>query len=145
MMDNNYYDHKKECREAIDAGNRALISLRDAKAYLNSARNWGIWDMIGGGLLSGLMKRAKIRDAQDQINRARQDLQTFTRELDDIQMFGQMDIEINDFIGFADLLWDNFLVDWMMQDRINNARAQLDEVISRVEQILNRLHQESAV
>ena len=42
-------------------------------------------------------------------------------------------------------LWDNFLVDWMMQDRINSARAQLDEVITRVEQILTRLHHESAV
>ena len=144
MMDNNY-DYKKECREAIDAGNRALGSLKNAKACLDSARNWGIWDMIGGGLLSGLMKRSRISDAQDQINKARQDLQIFTRELDDVQMSGQMDIEINDFIGFADLLWDNFLVDWMMQDRINNARAQLDEVITRVKQILTRLHHESAV
>ena len=71
MMNNNY-DHIKECREALDAGNRALDSLKNAKSCLDSARNWGIWDMLGGGLLSGLMKRAKISDAEEQINRAEQ-------------------------------------------------------------------------
>ena len=57
-------------------------------------------------------------------------------------MSDQLEIEINDFIGFADLLWDNFLIDWMMQDRINNARRQLDEVIGRVERIMDRMQHE---
>ena len=140
---NNNYDYIKECREALDAGNRALNSLKNAKACLDSARNWGIFDMIGGGLLSSLMKRSKISDAQGLMNRARQDLQVFSRELGDVHMSGQLNVEINDFIGFADLLWDNFLVDWMMQDRINNARMQLDEVIERVEQIVSRLQYET--
>ncbi|MBQ9032477.1 MAG: hypothetical protein IJ106_13655 [Parasporobacterium sp.] len=137
------YNYQKECREAIDAGNRALDSLKDAKACLDSARNWGIFDMLGGGLLSGLIKRSKINDAQNLMRQARQDLQSFSRELGDVHMSGEMDVEINDFIGFADLLWDNFLVDWMMQDRINNARSQVDEVIGRVEQIVSRLQYES--
>jgi len=137
------YDYMKECREALEAGKRALVSLKNAKACLDSARNWGIFDMIGGGLLSGLMKRSKINDAQGMMNRAKQDLRSFSRELGDIHMSGQLDIEINDFIGFADLLWDNFLVDWMMQDRINNARRQLDEMIGRVEQLVSRLQYET--
>ena len=140
---NNNYDYKKECREALDAGTRALNSLKNAKSCLDSARNWGIFDMIGGGLLSSLMKRSKISDAQGLMNRARQDLQAFSRELGDVHMSGQLNVEINDFIGFADLLWDNFLVDWMMQDRINNARRQLDEVIERVELIVSRLRYET--
>jgi hypothetical protein len=140
---NTNYDYQKECREALDAGNRALNSLRNAKSCLDSARNWGIFDMLGGGLLSGLIKRSKIKDAQGLMNRARQDLKTFSRELDDVHMSGQLEVEINDFIGFADLLWDNFLIDWMMQDRINNARFQLDEVIRRVEGILGRLQYEA--
>ena len=91
------------------------------------------------------MKRSKISDAQRLMDRARNDLRSFSRELDDVQMSGQMDVEINDFIGYADLLWDNFLVDWMMQDRINNARMQLDEVIGRVEHIVSRLQYESVI
>lgn len=35
------YDFEKEKREAMEAGNRALHSLREAQANLDSARNWG--------------------------------------------------------------------------------------------------------
>lgn len=35
------YDFEKEKREAIDAGNKTLESLRTAKENLDSARNWG--------------------------------------------------------------------------------------------------------
>ena len=137
-------NYEKECREALDAGNRALDSLRSAKSCLDSARNWGIFDIVGGGLLSSIMKRSKIGDAQGLMDRAKRDLQAFSTELGDIQMSDQLNVEINDFIGYADLLWDNFLVDWMMQDRINNARRQLDEVIDRVKQIVSRLQYETA-
>lgn len=34
------YDIEKEKREAIEAGQRALSSLRTAKENLNSAKNW---------------------------------------------------------------------------------------------------------
>ena len=136
------FDERKEYLEAMDAGNRALDSLRNAKACLDSARNWGIFDMLGGGLLSSLIKRSKVGDAQGLMHRAKEDLRIFARELEDVQMSDQLEIEINDFIGFADLLWDNFLIDWMMQDRINNARRQLDEVIGRVERIMDRMQHE---
>ena len=37
------YDIEKEKREAIDAGNRALRSLRTARENLNSAKKTGDW------------------------------------------------------------------------------------------------------
>ena len=40
------YDLEKEKREAIVAGQRALNSLRAAQNELNSAKNWGLWDMF---------------------------------------------------------------------------------------------------
>ena len=43
------YDIEKEKREAIEAGRRALNSLSVAKENLNSAKNWGLVDMFGGG------------------------------------------------------------------------------------------------
>ena len=44
-----YYNRDKEIREAIEAGERALVSLRRADEKLSSARTWGIIDLIGGG------------------------------------------------------------------------------------------------
>ncbi len=43
------YDYEKERLEAVSAGQRALDSLNLAKNELNSAKNWGIVDLIGGG------------------------------------------------------------------------------------------------
>ena len=56
------YNRNMEIREAIDAGERALRSLREAKSSLGSARGWGIVDIIGGRGLSGLIKHVKIGD-----------------------------------------------------------------------------------
>ena len=54
------YDIEKEKREAIDAGNRALRSLRTARENLNSAKNWGLVDMFGGGFFSTMLKHSKM-------------------------------------------------------------------------------------
>ena len=62
------YNRNMEIREAIDAGERALRSLREAKSSLDSARGWGIVDIIGGRGLSGLIKHVKIGDAKSSVS-----------------------------------------------------------------------------
>ena len=58
------YDIEKEKREAIEAGQRALHSLRAAQDNLSSARNWGLWDMFGGGTITSLIKSSKMDRAK---------------------------------------------------------------------------------
>ena len=60
------YDIEKEKREAIEAGQRALSSLRTAEENLNSAKNWGLVDMFGGGFFSTMLKHSKM-DQPDKI------------------------------------------------------------------------------
>lgn len=133
------YNLEREKQEAIQAGERALVSLRRAKQDLDSARNWGIWDMIGGGAVSSLIKRSKMGSANRNIEQAKYDLRNFSKELRDVNRSYDFKIETNDFLSFADWFWDNVFVDWMVQDRINQARSQVDEVIRRVETILQQL------
>ena len=47
---------KREMQEAVQAGERALQSLYAARDKLGSARNWGIFDMLGGGFISDFVK-----------------------------------------------------------------------------------------
>ena len=54
------YDIEKEKREAIEAGRRALNSLQAAKENLNSAKNWGLVDMFGGGFFTTMLKHSKM-------------------------------------------------------------------------------------
>ena len=67
-------DKNTEIREAIDAGNRALSALEEAARHLQAARGLGLWDMLGGGFLSSLLKHSKMDDAQQAMNRAEQEL-----------------------------------------------------------------------
>ena len=133
------YDFEKEKREAADAGNRALRSLKAAQENLSSAKNWGIWDMLGGGFISTMAKHSKMDRAKENLAKARSDLKSFSRELQDVNMACHLDIETGDFLSFADLFFDGFVVDWMVQDRINEASRQVEEAIHRVEGILNQL------
>lgn len=133
------YDLEKEKREAMDAGNRALRSLREAQNNLNSAKNWGIWDMFGGGFISTMAKHSKMDRAKQNMEQARYDLKHFSRELNDVNIACHLDIETGDFLSFADWFFDGFVVDWMVQDRINQASRQVAEAIRRVEEILGQI------
>ncbi len=86
------YDYEKERREAIDAGNRALYSLRLAEKDLNSAKNWGVFDMVGGGMISSLAKQSKMSDAQKHMQNAKEDLYRFSRELQDVNINANLNI-----------------------------------------------------
>lgn len=133
------YNYEKERQEAIDAGNRALQSLYTAQDQLSSAKNWGMLDMFGGGLLTGMIKHSKMDNAQENMEQAKRDLRTFSKELSDVSQSISLDFNTDDFLKFADYFFDGFVVDWMMQDRINSAMNQVGEAITRVEQILKQL------
>lgn len=133
------YDLEKEKREAIDAGNRALRSLREAQNNLSSAKSWGLWDMFGGGFVSTMLKHSKMEQAKQNMEQAKYDLRNFSRELNDVNMAFHLDIETGDFLSFADWFFDGFVVDWMVQDRIKQASGQVEEAIRRVEDTLRQL------
>ncbi len=133
------YDLEKEKREAIVAGQRALNSLRAAQNELNSAKNWGLWDMFGGSFFSTMIKRSKMDAAKQNMEQAKYDLQDFSRELRDVSISCNLEIETGGFLSFADWFFDSFLVDWMVQDQINKARDQVEQAIWQVENILRQL------
>ena len=113
------YDIEKEKREAINAGNGVLNSLRITRENLNSAKNWGLADMFGGGFLTTMLKHSKMDQAKQNMEQAKYDLCNFSKELNDVNMACNLNIETDDFLSFADYFFDGFVVDWMVQDRIN--------------------------
>ena len=132
-------NNEVEIREAIDAGERALRSLKRAKDSLSSARNWGLFDILGGKSLSGLMKHVKIGDAKESLNQAKYDLERFSRELSDVQDIPDLTIDIGNLLTFADFFFDGLLSDMMVQSRIKQAQENVDAAIGNVENLLGRL------
>ncbi len=134
-----YYNREKEVREAIAAGERAVSSLRAAQDNLNSARNWGILDLFGGNLITGLMKHSRMSSASRYVDDARRDLSAFQDELRDVQDLRGLDINIGDFLTFADFFWDGFLADIMVQSRINDARQKISQAVARTDYVVRQL------
>lgn len=130
---------RREMKEALDAGERALSSLRNAQEKLNSAGNWGLFDMFGGGLFSTIMKRSKMDDAQQLMEAAKSDLKRFQRELKDVNIPLDLRMEVGSFLSFADFFFDGFVADYLVQSKISEAKEQVSDAIIRVEQILNEL------
>lgn len=130
---------RKEIREAIMAGERALASLRLAKEKLDSARNWGIFDLLGGGFITDMIKHSKLNDASFYVENAKKDLLVFQRELRDVQVMRDIRIEVGGFLSFADFFFDGLVADYLVQSKISEARQQVDDAIYRVEGLLGQL------
>lgn len=125
----------KEIQEAIQAANHALACLRQADAYLQSAKNWGLFDMLGGGALTTFFKHSKMDDARYEMERAKKALQGFRKELADVDQRLHLSLEIGDFLTFADYFFDGLIADWLVQSKIQDAKAQIENAIIQVRQI----------
>lgn len=130
---------QNEVQEAIYAGEKALRSLQMAREKLNSARNWGIADLFGGGFFMDMMKHSKLSSASAYLDDAKRDLHVFQRELRDVQVPMNFGVEIGEFLSFADFFFDGLVADYLVQSKISEARDQVEEAIFHVSRLLNEL------
>jgi len=135
----NEYMMDKEINEAIDSGERALVSLHAAQEKLNSARNWGIFDMLGGGLFTDIIKHSKMNDAASYLEEAKRDLLVFQKELQDVQSTIDLRVDVDGFLTFADFFFDGIIMDYVVQSKIAEARRQIEQAIPLVEELVNDL------
>ena len=139
-MDNSQNERNiKEIYEAIDAANLALSYLYKAEDELESASNWGIVDILGGGLITSFIKHGKIDKARQNMEQAKWALDNFNKEVRDVNMSMGLGLENMDFLGMTDLFLDNFLVDWMVQGQIKENRQQVEQAINMVMAMRSKL------
>ena len=125
-------DEKRELREAIRAGEHALDSLHAAMERLDSARAWGVCDLLGGRSIASRIKFRKIDDANEWMQLANNDLRTFEKELGDVTGRGTY-IRTGDLVSVLDMFCDNIVSDLTVQNRIKQAMVQIDSIIERVQ------------
>ncbi|MFC2168622.1 hypothetical protein ACFLRW_06505, partial [Acidobacteriota bacterium] len=135
----------KELREAIDAGNAVLDELESVISYFKSAGNWGIADLIGGGLIITAVKHSKINKAKDSVSKVQHLLGRFQRELLDLKIKpeSQLGIDVSSFQTFADYIFDGLIFDWVVQSKINkslnNARSMKDNMQKITDNLKNQI------
>jgi hypothetical protein len=129
----------KELNEAIAAGKTALSGLSGVVESLRSAKNWGIYDMVAGGIIATAVKHSKLDGAQQAINQVQHSLRRFQRELADVGASANLEIDITSFLKFADYMFDGLIVDWMVQSRIDKSLTTAQDAQRRIQTILHRL------
>ena len=132
-------DRATEVREAIDAADAALKHLGNAADMLDDAGRWGIVDMIGGGLITTMLKHRKISDAQDEIDEAKRALRIFVKELDDVDEATGLNVELGSGLQFADIFFDGVLADWIAQNKIDRAKQQAADAMRQVYAVRSQL------
>lgn len=134
-----------EVDEAIAAGQVAKNALEGAMEQLDSASNWGLFDMFGGGVVSTAIKHSHIDKATKSIQHAQSKIRLFQKELLDINEDNHLEINISGFLTFADYFFDNLLTDWMVQNRIHESKENVQQVYENISDILAKLKEEKQV
>lgn len=136
-----HLNQKNEVYEAIDAGEMALKGLRLAIQTLRKAQNWGIYDMVGGGLLATAIKHSNIDEAKSLIQDVQVWLKKFKRELSDVRFANseKLSIQLDSFSTFADYFFDNLIFDWVVQSKINRSLEGCETICKQVHQLVTQL------
>ena len=132
-------EERREVREAVAAGRRALSSLEEAADALDSAGNWGLFDLVAGGLLTSVFKHWRLNDAREALERARADLYAFTRELSDVRGIEELRVDVGGIASALDVLLDNPFVDLYVQKKIQDADENVQAAIAATKTVLARL------
>lgn len=129
----------KEYEEAIMAGEEALHKLHVAIDSLDSAKGWSTFDMFGGGFFTTAIKHSKLDEAENHIHDAQNHLRRFQEELLDIKEHSIVNLDLGNLLTFADYFFDNFMVDWFVHGKINDAYDQTLKTTDKVRNLLIHL------
>lgn len=129
----------KEVKEAIAAGKSTLEALEGVREKLDSAKGWGTWDLLGGGLISNIAKHSAIDEANNRARGVQQQLKAFKKELSDVNEFTDMEVNISAFASFADFFLDGLIADWFVQSRINDSIGHVEDANRNIENIIRDL------
>lgn len=128
------------CKEALQAGREALAALEEAADSLDSAKRWGIVDILGGGFLVSVVKHSRLGDAERALAGARDALARFSYTLAASGELKRLAVGVDPLNRVFDIAFDNVLADLFVQrdiddaiDRVEAAKAQVEETVRRIE------------
>ena len=122
----------REIDEALEAGRSLNQILRIVENDLRQAKTWGIFDMLGSNFIADVGKHMKIASAQKSLAEAKNRMTRFKEELDDVKHIFDLKIDIGNLMTAADFFFDNLLMDFFVQSRINEALGKTREAMDGV-------------
>lgn len=131
---------KREIDEAILAGKQALDTVNSVLDSLDDAEGWATWDTFGGGgFLTDMMKHDHLDDAQSQINQLQIELRNLKTELADVEVHADIQVQIEEFLKFADYFFDGLFADWTVMDKIDESISEVKHTKSEILAVIGKL------
>ena len=122
-----------EMDEARKAGMDALQSIQLVVDHLAEAKKWGDWDQMSKSSHYDRRKHSEIDRAVNQAFQTKRFLKIFTNELRDVGIhINEIDFQVESFGNFFDILLDNLITDWVIQNKIKNALRNSEMTYDRV-------------
>lgn len=128
-----------ELEEALDVGYKAFDLVEDIIRELQEAHDLADWDTFMDSFLIDMQKQEHIHNAQDLIRDLRNELRRFKTELADVNIDGDIQIEMDEFSEFADWFFDNIFTDWNIKEKIENSQVQAEDTRNQITTTVNLL------
>lgn len=135
----NLQNQRKEINEAISAGRKAVGTADNVLSALKGAKEWGTFDMLGGGIMADVGKYSAMDKAQKQVEQLQVELRRFKTELTDVTIQADLQVKVDGFLRFADYFLDGLFIDWKVYERIKESQGQVQKTRAQTEEVLNKL------
>ena len=132
----NYLKEMKEIEESIDVGKALYQEVGYTKEILQSAKNWGTLDLLGGDFISSMAKHQKIDEAQRQFERVSNLLASFNKELEDINI---PSLNFSTTTKTFDIFFDNIFTDISVNSQISKSYDEICKLEININVILMNL------
>ncbi len=119
----------------------ARDNLQNALKNLGGAKGFANWDtFFGGGLLVDAMKRSKMSNARDFLQRGKNAISRAYHAVPNLPRISNADVRQLNFMW--DTFFDNIFSDFNARNKILQSREEVKRVLSDIEYAINWVHQE---
>lgn len=131
-----------EVSDVLQLGYALRSQLQGIMDILRSSRNWGWADLLGGGPVTGALKRDRMEQARKALAGLDMILEYFRKKFRETPVVSRISYEEwgNDLFA-ADFLLDGFVIDALVQVDIVDCQAEMERLYEQTETICKSLRQ----
>ncbi len=142
-MESNGFDNKmmekQNVQRARFLARETLTLLGRAEKELKRARNWGIYDILGGGFFVSWIKRNKAKKAESLLVEIKGNLNKLQKLVKGISTENAPRLDVSEFQWFLDIAVDNVLTDWLTQKKIQQSLREVERISTQINRLLTSL------
>lgn len=128
-------DMNKELKDVKDQAEIVRTLIEQALEKIDSARNWGLYDIFAGGMISSMVKRGRMKESNQLMEEIERTLQRLQKEYGDINLELPEQLNLDFASEMFDVWFDNIFTDLSVQSNLKKRREQLVYLYDQVDEL----------